>query len=150
MKFTCYNCHGEMKKMKTQIEAGWGDYKLTIDGVSGYVCESCGAKMYAPDEIKMVENLSKALAETNSKEMPTYLNVEETADLLRVSTQTIYNMIKSNKIKAVKFGREWRFLRKNIESMINPEFALAARDFKTNSTDIDIINKARKEMKTDD
>jgi len=149
MKLTCYNCHGEMKETKTKINAGWGDYSLTIEGVKGYVCETCGAKMFAPEEIEMVEKLSQALAET--KEKPSYLNVEETAELLRVSTQTIYNMIKSNKIKAVKFGREWRFLRKNIESMINPDYALAARDFEEESSkDQDFILRVTKEMKKDE
>ena len=57
-----------------------------------------------------------------------YLNVTETADLLRVSTQTVYNMIKSGRLPAVKFGREWRFLRKNIESINNPDLAIAARN----------------------
>lgn len=42
------------------------------------------------------------------------LNLNETADYLRVSKQTIYNMIKDGRIKAYKVGREWKILRSDI------------------------------------
>lgn len=42
------------------------------------------------------------------------LNLNETADYLRVSKQTVYNMIKDGRIKAYKVGREWKFLRSDI------------------------------------
>lgn len=42
------------------------------------------------------------------------LNLNETADYLRVSKQTVYNMIKDGRIKVYKVGREWRFFRSNI------------------------------------
>ncbi len=127
-KIKCNNCHGDMVEKETQIKAGWGEYKLTIDGVKGFVCEDCGEKIYASQEIQMVENISKSMAESKNIDKPEYLNVSETADLLRVSNQTIYNMIKAGRIKAVKFGREWRFLRKNIESLINVETSFAVRE----------------------
>lgn len=128
-KMVCYNCKkGEMIEKQTEINGGWGEYEFTLKGVKGYECDVCGAKLFNPEEIQMVQNLSKALAESNTQEKPTYLNVMETADLLRVSTQTVYNMIKSGRLTAVKFGREWRFLRKNIESINNPELAVAARN----------------------
>ena len=42
------------------------------------------------------------------------LNLDETADYLRVSNQTVYNMIKDGRIKVYKVGREWKFLRADI------------------------------------
>lgn len=110
-----------MIEKETEITGGWGEYEFTLKGVKGYECNVCGMKLFRPEEIQMVQNLSKALADSNGQERPAYLNVTETADLLRVSTQTVYNMIKSGRIPAVKFGREWRFLRKNIESINNPD-----------------------------
>ena len=85
---------------------------------------------------------------TPEDERPDYLNVEETADLLRVSTQTVYNMIKSGRLKGTKFGREWRFLRKNLESLIQPDQAIAARNTSTqnyekDSAILDAIRKKR-------
>jgi excisionase family DNA binding protein len=53
------------------------------------------------------------------------------ADLLRVSNQTVYNMIKDGRLHALKIGREWRFMRKDIESVLSfsNDFQAAARNF---------------------
>ena len=127
MNKICYKCHGKMIEREIEITSGWGEYELEIKGVKAFVCEECG------------EN-----------ERPDYLNVEETADLLRVSTQTVYNMIKSGRLKGTKFGREWRFLRKNIESLIQPQHAIAARNTSTQNYEEDssILNEIRKKRNT--
>jgi len=98
----------------------------------------------------MIEDISRGFAERPESERPDYLNVEETADLLRVSTQTVYNMIKSGRLKGTKFGREWRFLRKNIESLIQPQHAIAARNTSTQSYEEDssILSGIRKKRNT--
>ena len=46
--------------------------------------------------------------------MSDILTLKETAEYLRVSGQTVYNMIKDRRIKAYKVGREWRFFRSDI------------------------------------
>lgn len=117
-----------MIEKKVEITSGWGEYELAIKGVRAFVCEDCGAISLRTEEVKMMEDISRGFAERPEYERPDYLNVEETADLLRVSTQTIYNMIRTGRLKGTKFGREWRFLRKNIESLIQPEHAIAARN----------------------
>lgn len=38
-------------------------------------------------------------------------NLNETADYLCVSKQTVYNMIKDGRIKAYKVGREWKIFK---------------------------------------
>lgn len=42
------------------------------------------------------------------------MRVEDVAVMLRVSTKTVYKMIKTRKIKAKRVGREWRILSKNV------------------------------------
>jgi excisionase family DNA binding protein len=96
----------------------------------------------------MMEDISRGFAERPEDERPDYLNVEETADLLRVSTQTVYNMIKSGRLKGTKFGREWRFLRKNLESLIQPDQAItvrntSAQNYEKDSAILDAIRKKR-------
>lgn len=142
----CYKCHGNMIEKEIEITSGWGDYELAIKGVKAFVCEKCGAISLQAEEIKMMEDISRGFAERPESERPDYLNVEETADLLRVSTQTIYNMIKSGRLQGTKFGREWRFLRKNIESLIHPDLAIAARNTSTQSfaEDSKILEEIRK------
>lgn len=152
MTKTCYKCHGNMIERKIEITSGWGEYELSIKGVKAFVCENCGAISLQAEEVKMMEDISRGFAERPVSERPDYLNVEETADLLRVSTQTVYNMIRSGRLKGTKFGREWRFLRKNIESLIQPEDAIAARKTSTQNYEADkeILDKIREGYNTDE
>jgi excisionase family DNA binding protein len=64
----------------------------------------------------MVQELSRALSEMGEK--PEILDVSQVADLLRVSTQTVYNQIRAGKLPAVKVGREWRFTRSAVMQML--------------------------------
>lgn len=141
-----------MVEKKIEITSGWGEYELAIKGVKAFVCQDCGAISLQADEVKMMEDISRGFAERPEEERPDYLNVEETADLLRVSTQTIYNMIRSGRLKGTKFGREWRFLRKNIESLIEPERAIAARNASTQNYEEDsaILDEIRKRRNIDE
>jgi excisionase family DNA binding protein len=137
-----------MIEREIEITSGWGEYELAIKGVRAFVCEECGAISLRAEEAKMMEDISRGFAERPEDERPDYLNVEETADLLRVSTQTVYNMIKSGRLKGTKFGREWRFLRKNLESLIQPDQAItvrntSAQNYEKDSAILDAIRKKR-------
>ena len=146
MNKICYKCHGNMIEREIEITSGWGEYELAIKGVRAFVCEECGAISLRAEEVKMMEDISRGFAERPEDERPDYLNVEETADLLRVSTQTVYNMIKSGRLKGMKFGREWRIKRKNLESLIQPDRAIAARNTSTQNYEKDsaILDEIRK------
>ena len=126
----CYICDHEMEKKITSINTGWGDYKVTVNGISAYVCPECGEMVLDSQEAIMLQKLSKSLEDVKAEDKPDVLNLTEVADLLRVSNQTIYNMIKDGRIKAVKFGREWRFNRKDIDAYINGSYDIAARNKK--------------------
>lgn len=137
-----------MIEREIEITSGWGEYELAIKGVRAFVCEECGAISLRAEEAKMMEDISRGFAERPEDERPDYLNVEETADLLRVSTQTVYNMIKSGRLKGTKFGREWRFLRKNLESLIQFDQAItvrntSAQNYEKDSAILDAIRKKR-------
>ena len=114
----CFFCNSEMEYIVTSIETGWGEYDVTINGVKAHLCKKCDHEVYDPDEVNMIQNISQGLAENKNNEKPSLINVEETADLLRVSNQTIYNMIKDGRLQARKIGREWRFNRSEVESLI--------------------------------
>ncbi|NKF08280.1 helix-turn-helix domain-containing protein [Clostridium gasigenes] len=123
-------CDHEMEEKITAINTGWGEYKVTINGVSAHVCPECGEMVIDSKDALMLQKISKSLEATNIDQRPDVLNLTEVADLLRVSNQTIYNMIKDGRVKAVKFGREWRFNRKDIEAYINGSYDIAARNKK--------------------
>lgn len=121
IKRKCYICGADMEERTISTTAGWGKYKLTIDGVKAYVCPNCGEIVFSAEEVHMLQELGKSLSNLNENEQPDILNVSEVADLLRVSNQTVYNMIKDGRLKASKIGREWKFMRKDVESVLNPD-----------------------------
>lgn len=51
--------------------------------------------------------------------MDDLLTVEEAAAYLRVSRATVWRWCKSQKVPAVKIGREWRILRQTLRDLIN-------------------------------
>ena len=47
------------------------------------------------------------------------LTVHETAEALKVKESTIRSWIRGNKLRAIKFGREWRVTVKDLERFLN-------------------------------
>mgnify|MGYP001000646859 CR=1 FL=1 len=115
----CYLCGADMESKKTSTAAGWGKYKLIINGIDAHVCPQCGEIIYSSEDMHMIQELGKSLARIDEKNRPDVLNVAQVADLLKISNQSVYNMIKDRRLKAVKIGREWRFMRKDIERILN-------------------------------
>ncbi len=137
----CINCDKEMESIVTQHESKWGKYRLLLDGINLYVCPDCGGKVFSPEEAAMVQNLTRALAENVSGNRPDYLNILEVADILRVSKQTIYNMIRDGRINAFKCGREWRFKREDILNSIEGNFSVAARGETLSARDQELVRE---------
>ena len=44
--------------------------------------------------------------------------IKDTAEILQVTTRSIYSYIKSGKLHAVKLGKEWRITQKDIEELL--------------------------------
>ncbi|MCB9800235.1 MAG: PilZ domain-containing protein [Candidatus Omnitrophica bacterium] len=61
------------------------------------------------------------------------LTVQEVSALLKISASSLYDLARQGKIRAVKFGRHWRFLAKDIEAHLqgkeeaSPDKALSER-----------------------
>ena len=47
------------------------------------------------------------------------LTIHEVAGLLKVKESTVRTWIKDGDLRAVKFGREWRVIQKDLESYLN-------------------------------
>ncbi|TDA68587.1 MAG: helix-turn-helix domain-containing protein [Clostridia bacterium] len=112
----CYICDGEMEKVKKDVETTWKGRTIVFRGMDAWVCSSCGEEAYEPDDVRLMQGLIQGTL--NKPEYPEVMNVEEVADLLRVSNQTVYNLVKSGRLPATKIGREWRFSRARIQEMI--------------------------------
>lgn len=144
----CYLCHGEMHNIKKDIEANWKGHEVIVRGLSAWVCQQCNEEVYDPADVRLMQGLVRGAIE--SPDFPEILNVEEAADLLRVSNQTVYNLIKQGRLTAAKIGREWRFSRDAILDMISgPKVAMAARDLDgtgVSSHDQEVIQRHLQEM----
>lgn len=49
---------------------------------------------------------------------PAYLTIAEVADIMRVSRMTVYRLVKSQAIAAVRFGRSYRIPQAAVEGYI--------------------------------
>ena len=49
------------------------------------------------------------------KSEPMYLTPEEVAEILRVDRRTVYEWLRSGKLKAIRFGRTWRIPRTSVQ-----------------------------------
>ncbi|MBP1715299.1 MAG: uncharacterized protein H6Q43_38 [Deltaproteobacteria bacterium] len=43
------------------------------------------------------------------------LNIKEVADFLRIPVSTIYKLAQDGKVPAVKVGKHWRFMKRDLE-----------------------------------
>lgn len=51
-----------------------------------------------------------------------FLTVSEVADLLRVSTMTVYRLIKANELSAVRIGKSYRVEEKAIDNYLAAQY----------------------------
>lgn len=129
----CVLCTKDMNSITTSFQSKWGEYEVTIDGIKAYQCKKCQRVVFEPGVARMIQNITAGFSEIQPAERPDLINVDDVADLLSVSNQTVYNMIKDGRLQATKVGREWRFSRQQAEGLIKPQeeavtYSLAARN----------------------
>ena len=140
-KRICTECGNEMKFTKIERKFTMDGKEICIKGLNAYVCDKCGEIVFLSEEAKLIERILKVF---KTDEETSILNLEETASILRVSNQTVYNMIKEGRIKAYKVGREWRFLKSDINSYLNSMSnigSLAAKGGEIGNSDLEYIMK---------
>jgi excisionase family DNA binding protein len=139
----CIKCKGEMKKTITTFNSIWGDYTVAISGIKGYICDKCDELVLNLEEARLIQNITAGLADSKSSEKPDLLNVQEVADILRVSNQTVYNMLRDGRLAAHKIGKEWRFAKDEVYEAIRGKGSLsvAARGGNFYDKDRDFVEK---------
>jgi excisionase family DNA binding protein len=45
------------------------------------------------------------------------LNIKEVSDYLKIPVSTIYKLIQDGKIPAIKLGKHWRFMKKDLNNL---------------------------------
>lgn len=149
----CMECGGKMHLTTIERTFNVKGKQITISGIEAYVCDHCNEEVFTSTEAKMIERVISAIRESTQADIPV-LNLYETAEFLRVSNQTIYNMIRDGRIKAYKVGREWRFLQSDILAYMNSKVnddLLAAKGGEVSENDIEIIlSEIEKRKKQDE
>lgn len=151
LNMECALCDSVMTEEKRDLEIKRNGYELKLSGITAYVCGKCGNIEYMAKDMKMAENLCKVMSDANLDLKGEYLDVSDMAEELKVSNQTIYNMIKDKRLKPVKIGNRWRFYKKDIDIMKNncayDNFQLAARNLheKLVEADLEILKKEMEE-----
>jgi excisionase family DNA binding protein len=51
-------------------------------------------------------------------ELTAFLTTEEVLDCLNVNSRTIYRLIRSGELPAVRIGRQWRFRRTDLDAWL--------------------------------
>lgn len=148
----CGECGGIMLPTTIDQEFHFNGKDIVLKGLNAYKCEDCNEIVFEKEEVKMIEQLVHAF---DAKPAVEVLNLEETAGLLRVSNQTVYNMIRDGRIKAYKVGREWRFLKQDIMSYMDDSsnessLKIAAKGGKITEHDLEIIREEIEKHRNDD
>ena len=102
----CAMCGGQMEPATIDMERSYRGYTIVIKGVKGYRCAWCGEEFYQGED---VERIDAALAAVAGEAEPEVMTLEEAAKFLRVSSTTLYALVKQEKLPARRIGREWRF-----------------------------------------
>lgn len=113
----CTICGAEMLKKQMDVDKAWKGRTITFRGLDVQVCEGCGIKVYDSSDVELMESFVEGTLEKS--DYPKVMNVEEVSRFLRITPQSVYNMLRDGRISATKVGREWRFSKESIMSIFD-------------------------------
>ena len=64
---------------------------------------------------------------TNDNRFQPFLTTEEVLSYLRITPRTIYRLIRSGELPALRIGRQWRFCRTDLDAWLARQQTFAAR-----------------------
>ena len=68
------------------------------------------------------------MSNNESQEMEAFLTTEEVLSYLKITPRTIYRLIRTGELPAVRIGRQWRFRRADLDRWLERQ-----RPFSTSS-----------------
>lgn len=74
--------------------------------------------------MKLIE---ATLSDTNEgSRLPPFLTTEEVLGYLNVNPRTIYRLIRSGELPAIRIGRQWRFRRSDLNEWIDRQRSMVS------------------------
>ena len=115
----CPNCKSPLTEKETSLEATPNGLQVSMKGIPLYYCETCQSYHVYSSDFQPAFSLLKSKQSSQIKPETYLYTLREVADVLRVSKQTIYNMIWDGRLKGQKTGREWRISAAELENFQN-------------------------------
>ncbi len=85
------------------------------------VCPECEEKFLKPG-LEQARSLStRTASDQTALTSQEILDIKEVSDYLNIPISTIYKLVQERKLPAVKIGKHWRFQRKDIDCLFQPE-----------------------------
>lgn len=112
----CPFCGTDMVKRRVDVDRTWKGRTITFRGILAEVCPGCGEEAYAAEDVELMDSFIEGTLKND--QYPRLMNVEEVSSFLRVTPQTVYNMLRDGRIRAAKVGREWRFPRETLLELL--------------------------------
>ena len=74
-----------------------------------------------------MKHLEETVSDTNEgHRLPSFLTTEEVLGYLKVNPRTIYRLIRSGELPAIRIGRQWRFRRSDLNDWLDRQRSLAS------------------------
>lgn len=70
-------CTGKMRETKETYRAKWGDYKVAINGVKAYRCDTCQRIAFDEEEVNTLLNLIVLLSSLSEEKRPSVIDIEK-------------------------------------------------------------------------
>jgi excisionase family DNA binding protein len=55
------------------------------------------------------------------------LNIKEVSEYLKIPVSTIYKLVQDGKVPAIKVGKHWRFMKKDLDHLFDQKEPLTSR-----------------------
>jgi excisionase family DNA binding protein len=120
-----------MAETTVDFDTRWKGYKVTFRDLPASRCDQCGYLLFTPATADIMTDFIDARL-ARKETVPEVLTVEEAAQYLRVSPQTVYSLARNAELPGSKIGGQLRFLRSALEGLLKPqnEIPLAAAAFR--------------------
>jgi excisionase family DNA binding protein len=84
------------------------------------------SKTLTPEDIKAIEAVvEKCLKKLNLMEATSFselMNVDEVSDMLKLSKQSIYKLLKEEQLKAIKIGKNFYIKKGDFNNYVNSKY----------------------------
>ena len=55
------------------------------------------------------------------------LNIKEVSEYLKIPVSTIYKLVQDGKVPAIKVGKHWRFMKKDLDHLFDQKEPLSSK-----------------------